>query len=34
MLDHPHIVSLYEIYQDEANIYLVTEYLEGGELFD
>ena len=33
-LDHPHIVNLYEIYQDNKNIYLVTEYLEGGELFD
>ena len=33
-LDHPHIVKLYEIYQDTKNIYLVTEYLEGGELFD
>jgi calcium-dependent protein kinase len=34
MLDHPHIVKLYEIYQDASNIYLITEFLEGGELFD
>lgn len=34
MLDHPNIVKLYEIYQDPKNIYLITEYLEGGELFD
>ncbi len=33
-LDHPNIVNLYEIYQDSTNIYLITEYLEGGELFD
>lgn len=33
-LDHPNIVKLYEIYQDDNNIYLVTEFLEGGELFD
>lgn len=33
-LDHPHIVRLYELFQDEANYYLVTEYLSGGELFD
>jgi calcium-dependent protein kinase len=33
-LDHPNIVKLYEIYQDSRNIYLITEYLEGGELFD
>ncbi|CDW88681.1 protein kinase domain containing protein [Stylonychia lemnae] len=34
VLDHPNIVKLYEIYQDQKNIYLITEYLEGGELFD
>ncbi|CAD8049153.1 unnamed protein product [Paramecium primaurelia] len=33
-LDHPHIVKLFELYQDENNYYLVTEYLSGGELFD
>jgi calcium-dependent protein kinase len=33
-LDHPNIVKLYELYQDQTNYYLVTEYLCGGELFD
>ena len=33
-LDHPNIVKLYEIYSDAQNIYLITEYLEGGEVFD
>ncbi|CAD8181434.1 unnamed protein product [Paramecium pentaurelia] len=33
-LDHPHIVKLYELYQDQQNYYLITEYLSGGELFD
>jgi calcium-dependent protein kinase len=33
-LDHPHIVKLYELYQDETNYYLITEYLSGGELFE
>ena len=33
-LDHPHIIKLYEIYQDANNIYMVTELLGGGELFD
>ena len=33
-LDHPHIVKLYELYQDENYYYLITEYLSGGELFD
>ncbi|CAD8208692.1 unnamed protein product [Paramecium pentaurelia] len=33
-LDHPHIVKLYELYQDSNNYYLITEYLCGGELFE
>jgi calcium-dependent protein kinase len=33
-LDHPHIVKLYELYQDSKNYYLITEYLSGGELFE
>ena len=33
-LDHPNIVKLYEVYYDKKNIYLITEFLEGGELFD
>jgi calcium-dependent protein kinase len=33
-LDHPNIVKLYELYQDEKFYYLITEYLSGGELFD
>lgn len=33
-LDHPHIIKLYEIYQDNNNIYMITEFLEGGEVFD
>jgi calcium-dependent protein kinase len=33
-LDHPHIVKLYEFYQDKLHFYLITEYIEGGELFD
>lgn len=33
-LDHPNIIKLYEIYQDTNHIYMVTEFLGGGELFD
>lgn len=33
-IDHPNIVKLYELYQDEKFYYLITEYLSGGELFD
>jgi calcium-dependent protein kinase len=33
-LDHPNIVKIFEFYQDKLNFYLITEYIEGGELFD
>jgi len=34
VMDHPHIVKLYETYSDFANYYLVMEPLHGGDLFD
>lgn len=33
-LDHPHVLKLYEYFEDQSNIYLVTEICRGGELFD
>ena len=33
-LDHPNIVKYYETYVDEKYIYLVMEYVGGGQLFD
>jgi len=33
-LDHPHIIKLFESFEDQRNIYLVMELCEGGELFD
>jgi calcium/calmodulin-dependent protein kinase I len=33
-LDHPNIIKLYEIFEDEKYICLVIELMEGGELYD
>lgn len=33
-LDHPHIIKIYEYFIDYSHIFIVMEYLEGGELFD
>lgn len=33
-LDHPHIIKLFETFDEGTEIYIVTELVEGGELFD
>ena len=33
-LDHPNILKLYEYFEDNKNVYLITELCTGGELFD
>lgn len=33
-LDNPHIVRLYEVFEDENSIFLVTELCDGRELFE
>ena len=33
-IDHPNIVKIIEYYESQRSLYIVTEYLEGGELFD
>lgn len=33
-LSHPSIMAVYEIFDDKLNLYIVTEYCKGGELFD
>lgn len=33
-IDHPNIVSIYEMFKDNEKLYLVLEYVEGQELFD
>lgn len=34
VLDHPNIVKLFEVFTEEENVFLVQEYLAGGELFE
>jgi calcium-dependent protein kinase len=29
-VDHPNIVKLYEFFEDEEHIYIITEYCSGG----
>ncbi|KAK9322662.1 kinase-like domain-containing protein [Lipomyces orientalis] len=33
-LNHPHIVKLKELFEDRSNVYLVMEYVAGGDLMD
>lgn len=33
-LEHPHIIKLYETYDEGTDFYIVTELVAGGELFD
>ncbi|KAJ6653993.1 hypothetical protein lerEdw1_007625 [Lerista edwardsae] len=34
MLDHPHIIKLYQVMETKSMLYLVTEYARNGEIFD
>ena len=31
---HPHIIRLFEVIYTKSDIFMVTEYINGGELFD
>ncbi|SBS82258.1 calcium-dependent protein kinase 1, putative, partial [Plasmodium malariae] len=33
-LDHPNIIKLFDVFEDKKYFYLVTEFYEGGELFE
>ena len=33
-LDHPNVLKLFEYFEDEKYVYLVTEACKGGELFE
>jgi 5'-AMP-activated protein kinase catalytic alpha subunit len=34
LFNHPHVIRLYEVIGTERNIFMIMEYLNGGELFD
>merc|ERR1712166_1125335 len=33
-LDHPNVVKIFEYFEDAKRFYIVTQFIEGGELFD
>ena len=33
-VDHPNVIKIIEYYESVNSLYIVTEYLDGGELFD
>ena len=33
-INHPHIVNIYDCFEDDKKVYLVMELMQGGELFD
>lgn len=34
LIEHPNIMGLYDVWENKGELYLVLEYIEGGELFD
>lgn len=34
LIDHPHLIKLYDVLQTRKYLFLIIEYVEGGELFD
>ncbi|KAL8941370.1 MAG: hypothetical protein Q9211_001855, partial [Gyalolechia sp. 1 TL-2023] len=34
LIEHPNIISLYDVWENRGELYLVLEYVEGGELFE
>jgi serine/threonine protein kinase len=34
LMEHPNVMRIYDVYEGEKELYLVLEYVEGGELFD
>ncbi|KDR80523.1 hypothetical protein GALMADRAFT_90882 [Galerina marginata CBS 339.88] len=34
LIDHPNIMKLYDVWETSSSLYLILEYVQGGELFD
>ncbi|KAI5967184.1 HSL1 [Candida margitis] len=34
LMSHPNIMALYDVWENKNDLYLILEYIEGGELFD
>lgn len=34
LIEHPNVMALYDVWENKGELYLVLEYIEGGELFD
>uniref|UniRef100_A0A8C4QPQ2 non-specific serine/threonine protein kinase n=1 Tax=Eptatretus burgeri TaxID=7764 RepID=A0A8C4QPQ2_EPTBU len=34
LIEHPHVLKLYDVYENKRHLYLVLEHVAGGELFD
>lgn len=34
LIDHPHVLGLYDVYENKKHLFLVLEHVSGGELFD
>jgi len=34
LLDHPNIIKIFEIFEDDTEYYIVMEYCQGGELYE
>ena len=32
--DHPGIVKIFDVFESETSVYIVLEYMQGGELYD
>ncbi|KAF9178308.1 hypothetical protein BGZ51_007887 [Haplosporangium sp. Z 767] len=34
LINHPHVIQLYDVYETEKDLFLIMEYVSGGELFE